>query len=329
MKKILTLIVSFLTILIVGITAIINNEEKGELKSVKVAEVTHSIFYAPQYLAHSLGFFEDEGLDVEIILTSGADAVAAAVMSGDVEIGFCGTEQTVYIYNQGAEDYLVSFSALTKKDGSFIVSRNKEENFDVSNLKGKYLIAGRVAGMPAMTLEWALNQNNVETSELEFDTSIAFAAMSGAFIGGTGDYVTLFEPTALQLEKQGIGYVVASVGELGGVVPYTAYNSKLSYIENNPDVIEGFTKAIDRALVYVSEHSSEDIAKHITEYFPDVSYNDIVTIVERYKNIDAWYESSFISEEDFNHIQEIIDNAIELDKFAPYDKLIDTTYMKK
>ncbi len=328
MKRLLITIIC-LVIVVLGVLWLANkNETNSELKKVKVAEVTHSIFYAPQYLAHSLGYFEEEGLDVEIILTSGADAVAAAVMSGDVQIGFCGSEQTIYVYNQGAKDYLVNFSALTKKDGSFLVSRTKMDDFKIEDLKGRHIIAGRKAGMPAMTLEWVLNQNGIETYEVNFDTSIAFAATSGAFIGGTGDFVSLFEPTALALEKEGHGYVVASLGELGGIVPYTAYNAKKSYIEKNSDVIKGFTKAIDKALEYVKTHSEEEIATAILDYFPDVTYNDLVKIVKRYMDIDAWYESSFISEEDFNHIQEIIDNAGELDKKAPYEKLVDTTYMK-
>lgn len=329
MKKIIISIVC-LVIVVLGALWLANKKENtSTLKKVKVAEVAHSIFYAPQYLAHSLGYFEEEGLDVEIILTSGADAVAAAVMSDDVQIGFCGSEQTIYIYNQGAKDYLINFSSLTKKDGSFLVARKEMKNFSIADLKGSHIIAGRKAGMPAMTLEWALNQNGVKTEEVNFDTSIAFAAMSGAFVGGTGDYVSLFEPNALALEKEGKGYVVASLGELGGVVPYTTYHAKKSYIEKNPEVIEGFTKAIDRALDYVHSHSESEIAEQIIDYFPDVTYNDLTKIVKRYMDIDAWYDTSFISEKDFNHIQEIIDNAGELDKKAPYDKLVDTTYMKK
>lgn len=329
MKKIIISIVC-LVIVVLGSVWLANKKENtSTLKKVKVAEVAHSIFYAPQYLAHSLGYFEEEGLDVDIILANGADAVAAAVMSDDVQIGFCGSEQTIYIYNQGAKDYLINFSSLTQKDGSFLVARKEMKNFSIADLKGSHIIAGRKAGMPAMTLEWALNQNGVKTEEVHFDTSIAFAAMSGAFVGGTGDYVSLFEPNALALEKEGKGYVVASLGELGGVVPYTTYHAKKSYIENNPEVIKGFTKAIDRALDYVHSHSESEIAEQIIDYFPDVTYNDLTKIVKRYMDIDAWYDTSFISEKDFNHIQEIIDNAGELDKKAPYDKLVDTTYMKK
>ena len=320
MKKFVLLIIC---VLVIGSIVFMSfyKKEDTNLKKVRVAEVTHSIFYAPQYLAHSLGYFKDEGLDVEIILTSGADKVTTAVLSGDVEIGFCGSEATIYVYNNGEDDYLVNFAGLTKKDGSFLVSRSKED-FDIKNLVGKHIIAGRKAGMPAMTLEYALNINGVKTSEVNFDTSIDFASTTGAFIGGTGDYVSVFEPTASSLEKQGVGYIVASIGELGGTVPYTAYNARLSYIENNKDVIKGFTKAIDKALVYVKEHSSSEIAEVISSYFPDTSLNDITSIVDRYKNIDAWFVSTTISENDFNHVMDIMENANELTNRAPYEKLV-------
>lgn len=327
MKKIIILIIA---IFIIGICIAIPfmKKDDNELKKIKVAEVTHSIFYAPQYLADSLGYFEEEGLDVEFILTSGANNVTAAVLSGDVEIGFCGSEATIYIYNQGEKDYLINFAGLTKKDGSFLVSRTPEKNFKVEDLKGKHIIAGRKGGMPAMTLEWALNQNGVKTNEVNFDTSIDFASTTGAFIGGTGDYVSVFEPTALQLEKQGIGYVVASIGELGGVVPYTTYNARKSYIKKNPDIIEGFTKAINKSLEYTYSHTPEEIAEKITSYFPDTSLNDLTEIVKRYMDIDAWFETTKISKEDFNHVQDIVKNAGELDKKAPYDKLVDNSFAK-
>lgn len=329
MKKILFSIIG-LIIIIVSITIIfLNNKKDSNLKKIKVAEVTHSVFYAPQYSAHALGYFEDEGLDVEIILTSGADAVAAAVLSGDVQIGFCGSEQTIYIYNQGEKDYLVNFSALTKKDGSFLIARNENKNFKITDLKGSHIIAGRKGGMPSMTLKWALNQNGINTDkDLNFDTSIAFASMNGAFIGGTGDYVTAFEPSASQLVKQGYGHIVASIGELGGNVPYTTYSARKSYISKNKDVIEGFTKATQKGLDYVHNHTAEEIATTITSYFPDVSYNELVNSIEKYKDIDSWYDTTEINEKDFDHIQEIIKNDNELDKKAPFNKLVDNSFSK-
>lgn len=308
---------------------ITKKDNQTDLKKIKVAEVTHSIFYAPQYLADSLGYFKEEGLEVEFILTPGADKVTAAVLSGDVEIGFCGSEATIYVYNNGEKDYLVNFAGLTKKDGSFLVGREEIKNFSVKDLKGKHIIAGRKAGMPAMTLEYAINQGGLSTSELNFDTSYDFSATSGAFIGGDGDFVALFEPTATNLVNQGYGHIVASIGELGGTVPYTAYNARKSYIEENGDVIEGYSNAINKALEYTHNHTAKEVAENIGVYFPDSSINDLEVMVQNYMNIDAWFDNTYIEEDDFNHIQDIIENANELDKRAPYDKLVTNKYSKK
>ena len=328
MKKIILSLTIFLIIILVAIGILSNKKEDSNLKNITVAEVAHSIFYAPMYAADSLGYFEEEGLNVDIILTSGADAVAAAVMSDDAEIGFCGSEQSIYIYNGGEKNYLVNFAGLTKRDGSFIVGR-KNEKFDIKKLKGTHLIAGREAGMPAMTLAYTLNQNDIDLDELKFDTSIAFASMSGAFIGGTGDYVALFEPTALQLEKQGFGYVVASLGELGGEVPYTTYMTKKSYLEDNKDVIEGFTKAIQKGLDYVFTHTDKEVAEVITSYFPDTSMNDLTEVIKRYRDADSWYRTTYITKEGFDRVQDIMDNSGKLEKVAPYEKLVNNEYNKK
>lgn len=330
MKK-LWLPIVLVLVLVVGLVVFYFTKEKDTgLTKVKLAEVTHSIFYTPQYVADALGYFKEEGLDVEILLVPGADKVTAAVLSGDVQIGFCGSEATIYIYNQGQDDYLVNFAGLTKRDGSFIVSREKYDNFTLEDMKGKTIIGGRIGGMPEMTLEWTLTQAGIDVkNDLTIDTSIAFASMSGAFIGGTGDFVSLFEPNALQLEQQGYGYVVASLGELGGVVPYTSYNAKKSYIENNPKVIEGFTKAIQKGLDYVHSHTASELADVILPYFPEISKNDLEVIIQRYMDIDSWFNTTYITEENFTHIEEIAENAGQLDKRAPYDKLVNTNYSKK
>ena len=322
MKKIIVIII---LLIIISLFFIFSPKKDNDLRKIKIAEVAHSIFYAPQYVAHSLGYFEEQGLDVEILLVPGADKVAAAVLSGDVEIGFCGSEATIYIYNQGQDDYLVNFANLTKRDGSFIVSREKIDDFTLEDLKGKTIIGGRMGGMPEMTLEYTLKQAGIDPkNDLYIDTSIEFASMSGAFIGGTGDFVSLFEPNALQLEQQGFGYVVASLGELGGVVPYTTYNTKKSFIENNPEVIEGFNKAIQKGLDYVHNNDAKNIAEVIIDYFPDTSLSDLETIISRYKSIDSWFETTYINEEDFNHVQDIMESANQLDQRAPFDKLIYT-----
>ena len=299
------------------------NKKTDNLKEVKVAEVAHTIFYAPMYAAISKGYFIDENIKIDLTLTAGADKVSAAVLSGDVDIGFCGSEATIYVYNSGEKDYLVNFARLTKKDGSFLVSRKKYDNFKLEDLKGKTVIGGRKGGMPEMTFEWALKQSGIDPKkDLTIDTSVAFSAMEGAFIGGNADFVTLFEPNALDVEKQGLGYVVGYVGSWGGEVPYTAYNAKKSFLENNKDLINGFKNAINKGLNYVKETDSSIVAKNIYEYFPELSLNDLTAIIERYKENDAWANSTDITENDFNHLQEIMISAGELNKKAPYNKLI-------
>lgn len=327
-RKIIGLILVCLVIILASVALInIKEEDDSGLEKVTVAEVAHSVFYAPQYVAHGLGYFADEGIDVEIVLTSGADNVMAAVLSGDAQIGFSGTEATIYVYSGGEKDYVMTFAGLTQKDGSFLVSREKYENFTLDDLKGKTVLGGRVGGMPEMTFEWALKQNGINPEkDLYIDTSVAFAAMEGAFIGGNGDFVTLFEPNATSVEKNGYGYVVAYIGDLGGVVPYTAYNARRSYIEKNPDIIEKFTRAVNRGLQYVYEHDAEDIAKIIVDYFPNTSLADMEIIVDRYKSGEAWKKNVTISRDEWNHIQEIIDASGELDEYVSYDELIFDDY---
>lgn len=327
MKKI---IYSIICILIIGMIFLLfmldlnkGDNKKDNLEKIRVAEVAHTVFYAPQYAAISQGFFEEEGLDVELILTPGADKVTAAVLSGDAQIGFSGSEACIYVYNAGEKDYLKTFAQLTQKDGSFLVSRQKYDNFTLDDLKGKSVIGGRQGGMPEMTFEWALRQNNIDpVNDLNIDTSIAFAAMSGAFIGGQGDFVTLFEPNALQIEKQGLGYVVASIGELGGVVPYTSYSARSSYLEKNPEIIEKFTRAIQKGLDYVHNSSDEEVANAILLFFPDTSLNDLAGVIERYRSIDAWPTTTKFSSESFYHLQEIMQAANELNSAVKYEDLI-------
>lgn len=329
MKKIITILV-ILCIVVLGIFIFKKNDsEDTDLTKITLAEVTHSIFYAPQYIAISEGYFEEEGIDIELILASGADAVTAAVLSGDVQIGFCGTEATIYVYNGGEKDYLQTFAGLTQKDGSFLVSRKKYDNFTLEDIKGKYVIGGRKGGMPEMTFEWALRENGIDPkNDLTIDTSIDFAAMQGAFIGGTGDFVTLFEPNALAVEQAGYGYVVAYIGDLGGLVPYTAYNARKSFIEENPEIIKGFSNAINKALKFVEENDSTTIANSIIEFFPDTSVEDTAKMVERYKQGGAWKSNITINEDEWNHIQDIVIAAGELENKVSFNDLIFSKYFK-
>ena len=332
-KKIIIFIVAGILILLLAALVLFDfnkeNKDGEKLTQITLAEVTHSIFYAPQYVAIEQGYFEEVGIDIELILTSGADKVTAAVLSKDADIGFCGSEGTIYVYNGGEKDYLKTFAQLTQKDGSFIVSRENIEDFSLEDLKGKTILGGRAGGMPEMTFEWALRENGIDpNTDLTIDTSIDFAAMQGAFIGGTGDFVTLFEPNALAVEQAGYGHVVAYIGDLGGLVPYTAYNARKSFIEGNPDIIKGFSNAINKGLKFVEEKSSEEIAESIIDFFPDTDIEDITKMIERYKEGEAWKSNITINEDEWNHIQDIVIAAGELENKVSFNDLIYSKYFK-
>ena len=324
MKKLIV----FITVLVALVLLVLaysfySSNNESNLEKVKVAEVTHSVFYAPQYVAIEKGFFKDEGLDIELTLTSGADNVMAAVLSGDANIGLSGSEATIYIYNKGEKDYIKTFAQLTQKDGSFLISRKEIKNFNVNDLKNKYVIGGRQGGMPEMTLEYILKQNNINPKkDLTIDTSIEFASMAGAFIGGTGDYVALFEPLATKIVNEGYGYKVAQLGTLTDNVPYTAYNARTSYINNNKDLITRFDRAIQKGLDFVNENDSDTITKAIMNQFPDTSYNDIKNAVESYKKNTTWPKTSSFTQKSFDHLQDIVTQAGFLDKKVSYKDLI-------
>ncbi|MDD5979889.1 MAG: ABC transporter substrate-binding protein [bacterium] len=325
MKKYLTLIVSILIILFFACCYFIevNKKNNNELRKITVAEVTHSLFYSPFYSAIANGYFEDEGIEIDLLLTPGADSVMASVLSGDADIGLSGSEATIYIYNSGEKDYIKTFAQLTQKDGSFIVSRTNIENFTLNDLKGKYIIGGRIGGMPEMTLEYALKENGINPKkDLTIDTSISFSSMASSFIGGIGDFVALFEPQATKIVNEGYGYIVASLGEIGGVVPYTAFNAKISFIEENKDLIDGFTKAIQKGLDYVHENESNVIAENILSFFPDTSLNDLTSAIERYKQNDTWPSTTTFTKESFDHLQDIVIEAGFLEKKVDYNDLI-------
>ena len=324
MKKIFVYFLCIVIILVVSVATLFNFQasRKKETYKISMAEVAHTVFYAPMYVAIENGYFEENGIKLEVILANGADKVAAALLSNDVQIGLSGAEATIYVYNGGEKNYLKTFSQLTQKDGSFLVSRKKNDHFTLQDLKGATIIGGRVSGMPEMTLEYALLQNGINPREdLNIDTSIAFAAMGGTFIGGYGDYVTLFEPTASMVEKEGYGYVVASVGELGGIVPYTSFSARKDYIEKNPEVISLFDQSIQMGLDYVHSHTDEEVAKIILPQFPDSSLSEITAAVKRYREIDVWPTTTFFEEESFNHLQDIMIQYGELNYKVPYQTL--------
>ena len=305
-------------------------EEIKKLKTINVSEVTRSVFYAPQYVAIEKGFFKENGLEIELITGQGADAVMTSVLSNQVEIGFAGPEASIYVYNEGKEDHTQVFAQLTKRDGSFLISREKNDKFSWQDLKGKTVIPGRKGGVPYMTLEYVLKKNGINPqTDLVLDDSIKFDLMAGAFAAGNADYVTLFEPTASMTELQGAGYVVASVGEESGEIPYTAYFAKQSFIKENEDVIQGFTNAIYEGEVWVKEHSSREIAEVVQDFFPDTDLDMLEAAIQSYKDIDAWCETPILKEESFNRLQDVMIEAGELKEKVPYEKIVNNTYGEK
>ncbi|WP_300856002.1 ABC transporter substrate-binding protein [uncultured Clostridium sp.] len=283
--------------------------DKGndKLQTVRLNEVVRSVFYAPMYVAISEGFFEEEGLKIDLSTGQGADKTMQQLLSKNADIGFSGPEQVVYIYNQGREDYPVVFGQLTQRDGSFLVGREAEENFNWRSLKGKELIGGRPGGIPEMALEYVLRENGLNPStDVNMVTNIDFTATSGAFKSGTGDYVALFEPTATILENDEGGSIVASVGESAGNISYTCFYTTKSYMDKNPEVVQKFTNAIYKAQQWVKEHTNEEVAKSISSYFPGTDVDVIAQVIDNYKSIDAYSENPVVSEEGLNRLMDII-----------------------
>ena len=332
-KKLVYLLVIVVIIAIIVSIIVIKNktdENRNGLQTINVSEVTRSVFYAPQYVAISNGYFEERGLKIELTTGQGADAVMTSVLANQCDIGFAGPEASIYVYNEGKEDYTEVFAQLTKKDGSLLVSRTDEENFSWENLKGKTVIPGRKGGVPYMTLEYVLKKNGINPkTDVVLDDSIKFDLMAGAFTAGNADYVTLFEPTASLTEQEGKGYVVASVGEEAGEIPYTAYFAKKSYIEANEEIIQKFTDAIYEGQIWVKEHTAEEIANVIQDFFPDTSIEMLANAIQTYKDIEAWNETPVLKEESFNRLQEVMTMAGELENQVPYEKIVNNTYALK
>lgn len=322
MKKIFYTFLVILLLVLCLIFFLPKKEKNDNMNSIKIAEVTHSVFYAPLYVAIEEGYFNEENIDIKLILTPGADKVSAAVLSGDVQIGFAGAESAIYVYEKNEKDYLQIFSGLTKRDGQFILGRKDKKDFSLKDLYGKEILVGRSSGMPALNFLNALKNEEIDKNKIKINYNIDFASLSGAFIGNTGDYVNLFEPTALKLEKEGYGYVLQSIGLLSGEMPYTTFYARKSYIENNKDVVKSFTKAIDKGLEFVKNNDEMKIAKSIYKQFPDLSLNDLSTIIKRYKDADSFLDSSYIEEKLLVNLENLlIDNNL-LKDYVPYNDLI-------
>lgn len=316
--------------LIIGISILRHQDNNNDIKKIKVSEVTRSVFYAPQYVAINNGYFKENGIEIELTTGQGADAVMTSVLANQVDIGFAGPEASIYVYNEGKEDFCQVFAQMTKKDGSFLVAKEKADQFNWQDLKGTTVIPGRKGGVPYMTLEYVLKKNGINPeTDLTLDDSIKFDLMAGAFSSGTAQYVTLFEPTASLIQNEGKGYVVASVGKAAGEIPYTAYFAKKSYIQDNEDIIQGFTNAIYKGEKWVKENSAEDVAKAVQSFFPDTSLELLTKVIQNYKDIDAWNDTPVLKEESFNRLQEVMNMAGELDKKVPYSELVNNDFAEK
>lgn len=301
-----------------------------ELTPVRLNEVVHSVFYAPQYVAQELGFFEEEGLDVTVAIGNGADKSMTALLSDSADIALLGTEAGLYVYNEGKEDYPKAFLQLTQRAGNFLVSREAEPDFKWTDLKGKSVIGGRLGGMPELVLEYVIKENGMTIGEdVEIINNIDFSSTAGAFTGDVGEYTVEFEPTATALEQNGTGHIVASLGTASGYVPYTVYMAQDAFMEEHPEIIEAFTRAIYKGQLWVKDHTSKEIAEVILPQFPDSDAETLATIIERYKAQDTWKEDPTFSKEGFELIQDIMQEGGELTERVPYDALVRTEFAEK
>ena len=307
-----------------------DKKEETRLTKVILNEVAHSIFYAPMYVAVEEDYFKDERIDLELVTGFGADKTMTAVLSGQADIGFMGSESSIYTYNEGAKDYVVNFAQLTQRAGNFLVSREPIEDFSWEDLKGKTVLGGRKGGMPEMVFEYILKQNDIDPEkDVMINQNIDFGSTAAAFSGGQGDFTVEFEPGATTLEAAGKGYVVASLGKESGYVPYTAFSAKKSYLEEHPDLIQSFTDALQKGMDYVNTHTPEEIAKVIQPQFKENDLETITTIVSRYYEQKTWKEDLIFNQDSFELLQDILEDAGELDSRTPYEDLVTTEFAKK
>jgi NitT/TauT family transport system substrate-binding protein len=302
-------------------------KETGELQKVTLNEVAHSIFYAPQYVAIELGYFEEEGIDLELVTGFGADKTMTALLSGEADIGFMGSEASIYTSIGGAQDAPVNFAQLTQRAGNFLVAREEIEDFQWEDLRGKDVLGGRKGGMPEMVFEYILRRNGLDpATDLNIDQSIDFGSTAAAFAGGQGEFTVEFEPGATTLEQEGAGYVVASLGTDSGYVPYTAYCTKTSYIEKHADLVQAFTNALQKGMDYVNSHTPQEIAETIAPQFTETDIETITAIVDRYAKQETWKENLIFEQESFELLQDILEDAGELEHRVSYEDLVITEF---
>ena len=322
-------VVLAVTALPMGVSAA--KKEEPKLTKVTLNEVAHSIFYAPQYVAIEEGYFKDEGLDLTLVTGFGADKTMTAVISGEADIGFMGAEASVYAYQEGATDAVVNFAQLTQRAGNFLVAREEMPDFKWEDLKDKKVLGGRKGGMPEMVFEYILRKNGLDPQkDLTIDQSIDFGYTAAAFTGDTSaDFTVEFEPSATALEKEGAGYVVASLGVDSGYVPYTSYSAKTSYMEKNPEIIQKFTNALQKGMEYVQSHTPEEIAEVIAPQFAETDLDTVTAIVKRYYDQDTWKSNLIFEKESFELLEDILEDSGELSERVSYENLVTTKYARE
>ena len=333
MKKKLVVFFCVCTLMVTMMAGVLTGckkEEQTGLTPVVLNEVAHSIFYAPMYVAIEEGYFEEEGIDLELVTGFGADKTMTALLTGEADIGFMGPETTVYTYQEGMEDYAVNFAQLTQRAGNFLVGREENAAFSWDSIKGSTVLGGRAGGMPEMVFEYVLKKHNIDPKkDLTIDQSIDFGSTAAAFSGGQGDYTVEFEPHATALEVKGDGYVIASIGEESGYVPYTAFSARKSFIEENPEILQAFTDAMQKGMDYVNSHTAEEVAKVILPQFEGTDINDATMIIERYQAQDTWKDTLVFEEEAFLLLQDILRDAQNLTNTVPYEELVNTEFAAK
>ncbi len=327
MKKFVAL---FLCVLLCSLCMVALISCKKTDGTIKLCEVTHSLFYTPQYLAMALGYFEEEGLNVEISNGSGADNVMTALLTNEADIGLMGCEANIYVYLQGKKDYPKVVGQLTKRDGAFLVARTPNPNFDYTNMENSTVLMGRTGGMPAMILQYILNNKGyVNGTNITMDYTIQFGALGPAFTGGNGDYVPLFEPAASQLVKEGKGYIVSAIGMASGEIPYTCYSVTDEFLKNHPNKVESFLRAVWKGTDYATTHSATEIAKLVAPYFEGTTLDLLTDAINNYQQFDVWTSTPVTSVDAFNRLQDIMQNAGELSRRVQYDSIVDNTSASK
>ena len=320
---------SFAFLLLLAILGGCNNNFAPKEK-IRLNEATHSIFYAPQYVAIENGYFKNEGIDLDIVTDSGSGTTMVALISGNADIGLMGTETSIHFYNEGIEDYIVNFAGLTQRAGNFLVARENIDSFTWEHIKGRHVLGGKAGQMPQIIFEYILKKNGIDPKRhLTIEQSIDFGSTSAAFSEGQGDFTIEFEPSATILEIEKKAYIVASLGVDSGYLPYTSYCVKKSYMEKNPDTIQRFTNALQQGMDYVNTHNAKEIAKVIAPHFSEIDIEAIEIIIERYQEQNTWKDNLILEENSFDLLQNILEEYGTLSERVLYDNLVNTTYAKE